>query len=195
VDAIQRWGLRVGVLTELVERAPTKLGRTGVMKLAFLLQTVKGVPLGYNFRLYTYGPFDGDVLDDLGQAETMKAIESAVVSHPSGYGYEFSPGPERERVKAIEGAELAKYRDAISWALSGFGCRTAADLELISTIVYADRDACERRQRIAPDELCRQVREIKPRFSEEYVRQTIASLAEKGLLVASHGDVAPGSPR
>jgi hypothetical protein len=30
------------------------------MKLACFLQTVKEVPLGYNFRLYTYGPYDGD---------------------------------------------------------------------------------------------------------------------------------------
>jgi hypothetical protein len=34
-------------VTELVTRAPVKLGRTAVMKLAYFLLTAKGVPLGY----------------------------------------------------------------------------------------------------------------------------------------------------
>jgi uncharacterized protein YwgA len=66
MSAQRRSWLRLGILSELVARSNNKLGRTALMKLAFLLQTVRGVPLGYHFRLYTYGPYDGDVLDDLG---------------------------------------------------------------------------------------------------------------------------------
>jgi len=89
MSAQRRSWLRLGILAELVARSNNKLGRTALMKLAFLLQTVRGVPLGYNFRLYTYGPYDGDVLDDLGQAEAMKAVESSLVAYSGGYGYEF----------------------------------------------------------------------------------------------------------
>jgi uncharacterized protein len=178
----KRWWLRLGTLNELVARSDTKLGRTALMKLAFLLQTVKGVPLGYNFRLYTYGPFDGDVLNDLGQAETMRAVESTMVAFPGGYGYEFSTGPESELVRTMADSDIQRYCADISWVLGEFGSRSAADLELLSTIVYADRDVLERRQRVSLDELCRQVREIKPRFSEEYVKANIRFLKDKGIL-------------
>ncbi len=50
-----QWRFRVGVLTHLVAFSPTKLGRTALMKLAYLLQTVKDVPLGYNSRIDTCG--------------------------------------------------------------------------------------------------------------------------------------------
>jgi uncharacterized protein len=184
MSAQDRWLLRIGVLTELVARSPTKLGRTALMKLAFLLQTVKGVPLGYNFRLYTYGPYDADVLNDLGQAETMRAVESIMVAYTSGYGYEFSEGPESERIRKMAGDELTPLKPLVHWVLDEFGRRTAADLELLSTIVYADRDNLECRKRASLDELCRQVREIKPRFSEEYVKEVISNLGEKDLLLA-----------
>ena len=194
MNAQQRWWLRLGVLTELVERSSSGMGRTAVMKLAFLLQTVKGVPLGYNFRLYTYGPYENDVLHDLGQAESMRAVESKIVAYPSGSGYVFSPGPESGKIKAMASPELSRYEDAIVWAVSEFGHRTASDLELLSTIVYVDQDALERRQQISSADLCRQVQEIKPRFSEASVQQKIAFLDEKGLLLALSGDFASNRP-
>jgi hypothetical protein len=164
------------------------------MKLAFLLQTVKGVPLGYNFRLYTYGPFDGDVLNDLGQAQTMRAVESAIVNYPSGDGYVFSAGPENARVKALADKELEAHRGAIEWVLAEFGSRNAADLELLSTIVYADRETSDKSQTISEEQLCRQVREIKPRFSDERVRESIRMLREKGLVQAAGSDTSPNRP-
>jgi uncharacterized protein len=192
MSAQRRSWLRLGILAELVARSNNKLGRTALMKLAFLLQTVKGLPLGYNFRLYTYGPFDGDVLDDLGQAEAMRAVESSLVAFPGGYGYEFSPGPESERIRSMAGPEIQGYRDDLSWVLGEFGSRSAADLELLSTIVYADRESLGHRQGISADELCRQVREIKPRFSEEYVETSIRLLRDRGILRSLGATAAPG---
>ena len=185
-----RW-LRLGVLTRLVERSTCKLGRTAVMKLAFLLQVVKGVPLDYNFRLYTYGPFDVDVLTDLAQAESLKAVESSMVQFNGGYGYEFSRGSDWEAVIALAGPELATYDDEIGWALREFASKTAGDLELLATIVYADRDALRQNERLTFAELCRQVKAIKPRFADEYILKNIASLSEMGLLLAAASNGSP----
>ena len=95
-----RWWFRIGVLTDLVARSRTKLGRTALMKLAFLLQTVEGLPLGYNFRLYTYGPFDEDVLNDLGQAECMQAVVSTMVPFSGGEGYGYSSPPDHRAARS-----------------------------------------------------------------------------------------------
>jgi len=84
------WRLRLAVLSTLVKQAPQKPGRTTLMKFAYLLQTVRGVPLGYRFELYNYGPYDSTVVSDLSQAVTLKAIKSETVYFQSGYGYEYS---------------------------------------------------------------------------------------------------------
>ena len=68
---------RLATIAYLCTRAPGEgIGRTAVMKLCYFLQTLKGVPLGYRFTLYSYGPFDSDVLSDLGTAESRKAVSS-----------------------------------------------------------------------------------------------------------------------
>jgi hypothetical protein len=55
----QKWWDRIGLIARLVEKAPGQtLGRTAIVKFAFLLQALRKVPLKYDFRLYTYGPFD-----------------------------------------------------------------------------------------------------------------------------------------
>lgn len=181
----QQWWLRLGLLSELIGQAPGKLGRTALMKLAYLLQTVKGVPLGYDFRLYTYGPFDSDVLNDLGLAESLGAVKSEMVAFPSGsgYGYEFTQGPERNAVQQRIGNELSKYRSEIRWAVHEFGEQSAGDLELLTTIIYADREVARAGAAISFQDLGRSVKEIKPRFTDQYILHKIRELAGKSLLV------------
>lgn len=182
----ERWRLRLGLLSELVGRASAKPGRTAVMKLAYLLQTTRGLPLGYDFRLYTYGPFDSDVLNDLGSAESLGAVKSEMVTFDSGrgYGYEFTPGTTADSVRQMTKGALSDYETDIRWALEEFGGRSAAELELLTTIIYADREAAQRREPLAVKELGRIVREVKPRFQEQYIIEKIEELSRKRLLNA-----------
>src|ERR1035438_8492020 len=79
---------RLAVITDLCSRAPCgSLGRTALMKLCYFLQVLKGVPFGYRFTLYSYGPFDSNVLADLGTAESLGAVHSTVAYYSGGYGY------------------------------------------------------------------------------------------------------------
>jgi uncharacterized protein len=182
MNAQERWLFRLAVLSELVEQAPGRLGRTAIMKLAYFLQTVKEVPLGYNFRLYTYGPYDSDVLTHLSQAEAMRAVKSKVVRNPSGYGYEFEPGPKLDEVKGLIKAGLTAHQGAVNWVVSEFSTMTAADLELVSTIVYADREAGRNGRTLSIEDLCRQVSQIKPRFALVYIRNRVDLMMSKQLL-------------
>ncbi len=184
----EQWIFRLGLLCELISKSPKKLGRTALMKLAYLLQTVKGMPLGYDFRLYTYGPFDSDVLNDLGTGEALGALKSEMIQFEKaqGYGYVFSKGPVLKRVLKRAAPELADHETDIDWALKEFGQLSAPDLELVSTIIYADRESSEEKEELSFGELRRRVKEIKPRFSDGYIRARIRELARKGLLEAAH---------
>src|SRR6266852_325989 len=90
---------RIALIAHLVARAPTRLGRTALMKCLFFLKAVEHVPLPYSFGLYTYGPFDSDVLDDLQYAEALRAVEGTLVEYPRARGYEYQRGPKIEEIE------------------------------------------------------------------------------------------------
>lgn len=178
----REWQLRLAILSTLVAKAPAKPGRTALMKFAYLLQTVRRVPLGYQFKLYNYGPYDAAVLSDLSQAAMFDAIESETVIFQSGYGYEYSPGEKYEELRQESGAELAEFVDDIDWVLKGFGDWSASRLELLSTVVFAEREM-QRKQKSAPkSDLCQRVKSIKPHFSDDTIAAMIDNLAGQKLI-------------
>jgi uncharacterized protein len=174
---------RYAFIAELAETAPKGwLGRTALMKCAYFLQVLKDVPLGYNFSLYTYGPFDASVLYDLASAETLEAVKVRTISHPNGYGYDIRPSSGAREIKS-KGAEfLAAHRDSINWVIDEFKDLNAAQLELASTMVYVDREAVRAGEPLPLEEITRRVLAIKPRFDFDRAYNQAESLRCKGLL-------------
>ena len=179
----QGWRLRLAVLSTLVKQAPQKPGRTALMKYAYLLQTVREVPLGYHFELYNYGPYDSAVLSDLSQAETLKAIKSQTVNYPSSSGYEYSPNDKGyERACGQAADQMAPHEESIKWVLEEFGSETASRLELISTIVFAEREMRRKKQVPLRTELCQRVKRIKPHFTDATIAEMVDELSTKNLI-------------
>jgi len=177
---------RLAVITELAARAPNgHLGRTALMKFSYLLQTVRGVPLGYRFTLYSYGPFDSSVLSDLSTAETLKAVQSRITYYSGGYGYQISQGECGGSAREAGQEFLNRYQESLDWVLGEFGTHSSADLELESTIVYVDLEAARKSEVLPVEILAQRVRDVKPRFKEEYIREKASQLHAKGLLRAS----------
>lgn len=177
---------RMALISTLVESSPSGyVGRTGVMKLLYFLQTLRGVPLEYQFTLYSYGPFDSDVLADLSTAEVLGVVSSSVVEFPGGYGYRIRPGPnarwQQERVHKF----LRRYRDDVRWVVRKFGEMNSSELELVSTILYADRDAAEGHEDLPLDLLAEIVKEVKPHFSRQEIMKFALRLRDDGLLEAA----------
>jgi uncharacterized protein YwgA len=167
----------MAVLAALVEAAPAGLGRTAVMKLAYFLQIVRGVPLGYRFSLYTYGPYDKEVLADLAMAEAEKRVTSTLVTYPGGsQGYEIRAGGRAAADRAL----AEPHRAAIDWAIAEFARRSAADLEMASTIVFADRS--RNGEATSLETLVRQVHEIKPHLDAARIGAEAQRLKHAGLL-------------
>lgn len=174
---------RVALIAHLVAQAPTKLGRTALMKCLFFLKAVKRVPLPYNFGLYTYGPFDSDVLDDLQYAEALGAVESTLVEYPKARGYGYQRGPKLEEVEKQAEQFLSRYEQSIEWVLNEFGRRSAIDLEMASTLVYIDRMTSGKKVTII--DLARKVHEVKPHLALDTIEREARALKDKGLLQAA----------
>lgn len=177
---------RLAVLASLVEKAPQSPGRTALMKFAYLLQAVRGVPLGYRFELYNYGPYDAEVLSDLSQAQTLKAIKSETVTYPNSSGYAYSVNPRGfEKLREKFANDLSQFDEDLDWVVAQFGTDSASRLELVSTIVFAEREMRRKRQAVEAEELCRRVKQIKPHFSSDVIALTIDELVERGIITAA----------
>jgi uncharacterized protein YwgA len=187
--------VRSAVLARMVDKAPLqKLGRTQVMKLFYFLQELQGVPLGYDFRLFTYGPFDSDVLGDLAAACSLETVVEQTVIYPRGYGYEISLGRHARRLsERLEQAtpELASKIDAV---VQEFGLLGAAELELRSTIFFIDREVVQAGATTTSRDLAARVVQIKPHFSEATVLDRIGQMRERGWLEGIIPDVAAPIP-
>ena len=177
--------LRAPILARMVEKAPgQKLGRTQVMKLFYFLQELKGVPLGYDFRLFTYGPFDSDVLGDLGTACSLKVVEEKTAIYAQGYGYDITPGANAAKHSQKLESELEAHVDSV---VGEFGSLSAAELELRSTVLFVDRDLKRAESTTDAAELAEKVHQIKPHFAVATIRIRIGEMANKGFLESVTG--------
>ena len=141
------------------------------------------MPLGYHFELYNYGPYDSAVLSDVSQAETLKAIKSQTVNYPSSSGYEYSPNDKGYYALCGQAADqMTPYQAGIEWVLEEFGTESASRLELISTIVFAEREMRRKKQAPLKTELCRRVKRIKPHFTDATIAEMVDELSTKNLI-------------
>lgn len=177
---------RMALISVLAGRSPLgHVGRTGVMKLLYFLQVLRDVPLGYRFSLYSYGPFDSDVLADLANAEALGAVESNVVQFSGGYGYEIRQGRNAEWLQNRASQFLEQYRPDVDWVMERFGTLKSGQLELVSTIVYVDQEAAGNDEELSLDETAEIVHEIKPHFSKDEIVKFAVWLRDDGLLRAA----------
>jgi hypothetical protein len=172
----------VALIAHLIGRAPTKLGRTALMKCLFFLKMLKHVPMPYSFGLYTYGPFDSNVLEDLQYAEALGAVEGTLVEYPRARGYEYQSGPKLEEIEKKAEEFLSRHQESIDWVLSEFGGRSAIDLEMASTLVFIDRVS---KAKVKIAELARRVHDVKPHLAIDAIEKEARNLKEKGLLQAA----------
>jgi len=172
---------RIAVITWLA--ANTRgLGRTALMKYCYFLQVVCGVPLGYRFSLYSYGPFDSDVLSDLDTAECMGGVKSSVEYFLGGYGYRIEPAERADRVMELGQSFIDEHRQWLEWVTQRFGGWDASELEVASTLVYSDREAWRRGERLTILELSGRVRDLKPRYAIQQIQVHAESLLRLQIL-------------
>lgn len=158
------------------------VGRTALMKCCYLLQTLYQVPLGYRFTLYSYGPFAKEVLTDLAEAEVMGLVEETVVQYPSSYGFQIRC-PAGSLGKG-EGQDWfsQEYGEKVRAVMQEFGGRTAADLELLSTVVFAYKESAADSVPVCRGHLEEMVAKIKPKFAGAEVSDATTQLVTGGHL-------------
>lgn len=177
---------RAALISDLAERLNGRLGRTAVMKLTFFLQELKGVPLGYSYRIYTYGPYDGQVLTDLKVAEMLGAIQTEYFEWDGGSGYAIKPA-KKIALNSEEQNLLNSTQDDIAWVVSEFGDLSASDLEVESTVFFVVKSVDRSRQNISAQSIAESVRSIKPHHTEARILRHISRMRERGVIDLAQG--------
>jgi hypothetical protein len=135
--------------------------------------------------LYSYGPFDSDVLADLSTAEGLDIVAATPIEFSGGYGYQIRAGSGASSAKNRVNEFLRAHQNDIDWLFATFGDLNSAELELASTIVYVDRELEDHNQTAAENDVTARVCEIKPHFNKEQVRRFVQRLMKQGLLTST----------
>ena len=165
---------RIPLIVKMSEITPN-IGKTAVMKCIYLLQTIKQVPLGYRFEIYTYGPYSSSVMDEIDYARQCGYISVESLTYPTGqFGYQIKCNEAGK--KYVSGCELvSKYSNEINEIMSEFGDKKATDLELLSTIIFVSTVY----KLSDKKEITDLVGIIKPKFDTAYINEAIDYLKEK----------------
>ncbi len=179
---------RYGLIAELAHRlrdVSPQFGKTALQKMVYLLQEVFEIDCGYDFQLYSYGPFDSQLLQDLDLVEHVGAVTINPVLSMTG-GYEILPGEKADilREKAIDFLGNEKVSAAVDKLVREFGHFWAKDLELRSTIVYVVKDLKRNKEKVTKEKLKKVIKNVKPRFSSTEIEKAINELLEKGFIKA-----------
>ena len=164
-----------------------QFGKTALQKLVYLLQDAYGVDCGYDFSLYTYGPFTSELLQDLDLVESVGGVEVRPVRKGID-GYHIVPHDNAAWVKAQARAFLTDNKGALGKLIEEYGHYSAKELEIRATMIYVEREMKRDSKPVSLDGLVRVVHDIKPYFPIDEIKSVAEELQAKGhVKVASDG--------
>ncbi len=175
---------RYALIAELAKRLATvspQFGKTALQKLVYFLQEVYGVDCGYDFAIYSYGPFDSQLLANLDLVEHFGCVSvQPVFSITGGYAIRPTEKVDAIRDKAADFLDDDKTKKALDELVTTYGCMTAKDLELRATTVYVAHNLRRKGEPATRTEVCRLVGQIKPKFSSLEIDQAVDELNVHG---------------
>ncbi|MBU0638701.1 MAG: hypothetical protein KKB50_07545 [Planctomycetes bacterium] len=139
-------------------------GRIHIQKHLFITKVLGLAAPPFEFVLYDYGPYSFELDESIIDLELFGLLGR---SYPlAGYGPQYEP--THEGLRACE--KLDEHsRDAIERVAAQLGSRKSQDLELIATCLWMERE-----ENLADrDEVVQQVAQLKPKYSEETIRERL----------------------
>lgn len=176
--------IRRAVLSSLAGRLRERgswCGETHLQKAAYLLQDVAGVPLGFDFVLYKYGPFSFDLRETLDEMKAERLLELEVQRYP--YGPRLAASPATSRLLEAMGEQVMRFSVQIDWVADAVRDRGVNALEALSTATLLRR----RHPEASDDDLVRRLQRVKPHIPDDEAKEAVA---EAGRLLSEAPRVA-----
>lgn len=161
----------------LGDKSP-QFGKTVFMKMAYLLQELYEVPLGYRFSLYTYGPYSPEVLADLEYAKLRHQVNVEYLGEQGGF--HIAPS-EKMGISGKQEGPISDFDERLNELVERFGSFNARDLELRTTSIFLWKRIRPTKQE-GVSSLVEAVRHLKPHFDEKTIRFAVDSLIKEGVI-------------
>lgn len=176
-DLFHKWSILIGTV-RCASELGVQVGHTLVQKAVYLLQAAEHADVGYDFKLYHYGPYSEQLWNDLRLLSDVGALR--IDADENGYGYWISLGSKAEVIeresKQVPTEKIRKVTDALGGAKSW-------DLELVATTHFVFADLGQRKRTKPTDsEIADIVVQLKPHFGPADVYSALALLQERGWL-------------
>jgi len=166
------------IMLNVVDKKP-KMGKTAVMKVIYMLQQVKGIKMGYNFSIYTYGPYSSDVKEDVDDLISKGLINVSFYQCNNYVGYELSISNKgKSFIKSLSKNEEEAATDILKFVKG----KTAKDLELYSTIIYVDFLFTKNSWNYDHTSIMQKVHDIKQWFTEDKISEAVNDLIKRNYL-------------
>ena len=152
-----------------------KLGKKALQKLVHLISEIARVPVGYRFRLYTYGPFSRELASDVDILDNLGAIN--VTFNADRNGYEISSASYVDDYVSKAERYIDDNKKSIDFVIERFGGKLAKELELYSMVTFILKEGLV--QNLNDDEaVVAKFREIKPHYTTQQVQQGLREVRE-----------------
>lgn len=169
---------RKNAIIKMLQENPG-MGKTAVMKTIFMLQQVKHIDLGCEFSIYTYGPYNADVMEDIDELVSDGLLSSSAYSYKDYIGYTLSATDSGEKaVSSLEDEDTAAFKEILDFVRG----KSAKELELYSTIIYIEDWYLKNKKANDVPAIVKKVHEIKPHFSEETIHKAYTCLFDAHFL-------------
>ena len=156
---------RKNAIIKMLQENPG-MGKTAVMKTIFMLQQVKHMDLGCEFSIYTYGPYNADVMEDIDELVSDGLLTSSATD--SG----------EEAVSNLKDQDAAALKEILDFVRG----KNAKELGLYSTIIYIEDWYLKNKKANSVSAIVKKVHEIKPHFSEETIQNAYTCLSAASFL-------------
>lgn len=176
IEQFNEWA-RYALITHLAKEIGDSqtFGKKAAQKVVYLLQELGRVPVGFRYTFYTYGVFSSELANTLGVVEGLEGIK--VDYDENQNTYQIKPGVKAGKLEKRGEDFLLRYKADIAKIVSFAKPRTAKRLELISTIVFIEKNEdldidCDEKK------LIQRVRELKPQFDDQEIIVGINALRD-----------------
>jgi uncharacterized protein YwgA len=164
--------LRTSTIVGLIQNARgRRLGKTQLQKLVYFVQE-RGVPLGYTYELYHYGPYSFELSNELSSLDSLGVL--SIESDPEGFGFDISIGKFADKF-VLDPHNEGKLKKIIDH----FGSNSTAQLEVKATIHFV-HSVIKRKSVVGKrrSEVINRVHDLKPRYSEDFIKNCYSELEQ-----------------
>lgn len=156
-------------------------GRTAIQKIMYFLK-VLGVPMNYRFDIHHYGPFCGEILNDI-EALLADDVINDVSKNRQKYS-SYSPTVVADELVAAHAEDIRPYEEKIKELVNNLASLKPEYLELYATLDYLYRwYSASGDEGPWKDKVIEMFNEIKPgKFQPQIISKGYDTLVKAGLI-------------